>query len=179
MSRSGNRSILVLLVSDEEPSLPPARDSQHSTPNTQTLIRDVVQPPALTSQQLLSHCQKTLSIFSTTTNSSPLQFHEGLLTVGGGTSSWIWVTTAVCSVGSVARVWGRQGGYNLSPGLQLRSDLRCYEVWLPRPRHPAAVCCCPPSSVLMMEAGRRFCWGQKPGGCRMLDPRKVSRSSRS
>ena len=78
MSRSGNSSILVLLVSDEEPSLPQAQDSQHSTPSTQTLIRDVVQPPALTSQQLLSHCQKTSSIFSSTTNSSPLQLHEGL-----------------------------------------------------------------------------------------------------
>ena len=81
ISRSGNRSILVLLVSDEEPSLPPARDSQHSTLNTQTLIRDVVQPPALTSQQPLSHCQKTLSIFSSTTNFSPLQLHEGLWVV--------------------------------------------------------------------------------------------------
>ena len=81
MSRSGNRSILVELVSDEEPSLPVVRDSQHSTPSTQTLIRDVVQPPALTSQQLLSHCQKTSSIFSTTTNFSPLQLHEGLWVV--------------------------------------------------------------------------------------------------
>ena len=89
MSRSGNRSILVLLVSDEEPSLPVARDSQHSTPSTQTLIRDVVQPPALTSQQpaaIVSLSENTVNIFH------HHQLQSSAIprgTVGGGASSWI------------------------------------------------------------------------------------------
>ena len=87
------------MVSDGEPSLPLVPDSQH---NTQTLIRDVVQPPAHSSQQTLSHCQKTQSTVNIfhTTNSSPRQLHEGL---------WAEETSPGYELLPLSAVWGSCG----------------------------------------------------------------------
>ena len=68
--------------------------------NTQTLIRDVVQPPAHSSQHLLSHCQETQSIFSTSSDPSPRHFHEGL---------WVEETSPGYELLPLSAVWGSCG----------------------------------------------------------------------